>query len=147
MFEIARFEGSDLEATSSLITESLDEGFRFLLRLADEWRSGRNRFDHSGEGLFLARTQQKIVGVCGLNRDPYVSQASVARLRHLYVRPANRRQGVGRLLVEHVVDFARPTFSKLRLRTDNPQAKEFYEKFGFLAVEEVSATHYLDLSR
>ncbi len=38
---------------------------------------GVNRFDRSGEGFFFAEAGTVIVGMCGLNRDPYVNHSTV----------------------------------------------------------------------
>ncbi len=52
-----------------LVRESVAEGFGFLARLHAEWESGANRFDASGEALFVATAGAVLVGICGLNRD------------------------------------------------------------------------------
>jgi len=74
-----------------------------------------------------------IVGVCGLNRDPYVDDPSIGRVRHLYVSPSHRRQGIGRALVRTVMDAASDRFRMLRLRT-TPVAGSFYGALGFQSV-------------
>jgi hypothetical protein len=53
------------EGLDSLIDESLDQGLQFIERLRYEWVSGVNRFSLLGEALFVARTGQLLVGVCG----------------------------------------------------------------------------------
>jgi len=66
---------------------------------------------------------------------------ATGRLRHLYVRPAWRRQGVGKALVEEVLGSARSSFSRVRLRTDDAAAGAFYAALGFAASTEPNATH------
>jgi GNAT superfamily N-acetyltransferase len=130
-----------------LVEESEAEGFFPLERLVEEWRSGRNRFDQPGEALFAARSAGRLVGVCGLNRDPYVDDPRVGRVRHLYVAAAVRGGGVGRRLVEAVIEAARPHFQRLRLRTDCPIAAGFYQSLGFAATPgDPTATHARELS-
>jgi GNAT superfamily N-acetyltransferase len=121
------------------------EGFRFLTRLEAEWRDGANRFDRPGELLLGALDEGAAIALCGLNQDPYAGQASIGRLRHLYVAPAWRRQGIATLLLQAVVAAARPTFQSLRLRTGTEAAAHFYRHHGFLPVEDASATHILTL--
>lgn len=82
-----------------------------------------------------------VVGVCGLNRDPYDDDAATGRVRHLYVADAARRDGVGTALVRAVEDAARGSFTRLRLRTLNPRAARFYEAIGYIAVDEPACTH------
>ena len=90
-----------------LLAESEQAGSRFVRRLAEEWRSGANRFDRPGEALFGARVGGRLVGVCGLNVDPHVGDGRVGRVRHLYVLSSFRRRGVGRRLVAEIVAAAR----------------------------------------
>jgi GNAT superfamily N-acetyltransferase len=84
-----------------------------------------------GEALFVARVGERVVGVCGLNVDPYTAEPRVGRVRHLYVLSGQRRLGVGRRLVSEVIEAARGRFDRLRLRTENPGAAQFYEAIGF----------------
>jgi GNAT superfamily N-acetyltransferase len=72
-----------------------------------------------------------VVGVCGLNIDPYTANEGVGRVRHLYVLSAFRRRGVGRGLTAAVIEAARGRFGQLRLRTANPEAARLYEAIGF----------------
>ncbi len=130
----------------SLVEASLDEGFDFVARLRDAWIAGENRFDRNGEALFEARKGQHLIGVCGLNRDPYTSDTTVARVRRLYVLPTCRRDGVGRQLVESVLDYASGRFARVRLLTETEAASRFYCSLGFKPTEgEPASTHELVL--
>ena len=133
MTSIAKVTELDVAALETLRAESVVEGYKFVARLCDEWLSGLNRFGAPGEGLFVAQNLTGIVGVCGLNRDPYVDDASIGRVRHLYVSPSCRRQGIGRALVRTVMDAATNRFRMLRLRT-TPVAGSFYQRLGFQCV-------------
>jgi len=138
---------SPCDALSGLIAESEQHGLRFLRRLADEWSSGANRFDRPGEALFMARAPAELVGVCGLNIDPYAaSTPGVGRVRHLYVATAYRERGIGARLVEEVLKIARGRFRRLRLRTQNPAAARLYERLGFQRSPGAEdCTHVMDL--
>jgi len=82
--------------------------------------------------------------VCGLNRDPYLRDATVGRVRHLYVAVDHRRRGIGTELVSAVMSLARGHFARLRLRTDSPDADEFYLSLGFMPVTgELACSHQL----
>jgi GNAT superfamily N-acetyltransferase len=136
----------DLATLAALIAEGERSGSRFVGRLATEWDSGANRFDKRGEALFAARLDGQVVGVCGLNADPYTADRRVGRVRHLYVMEAYRRHGIGRRLLSDVVAAARGPFNRLRLRTVNPEAARFYEAMGFVPCpEEPDSSHALDL--
>lgn len=130
-----------------LIAESEQAGLRFVSRLAEEWESGRNRFDRPGEALFGALMDEGLVGVCGLNADPYAGEPRVGRVRHLYVLIAHRRHGVGRRLVGAVVAAARGPFATLRLSTTNPHAARLYETLGFSRrAGDTHCTHVLEIA-
>jgi GNAT superfamily N-acetyltransferase len=119
------------DALAALVADSEQAGWRFVRRLAGEWATGANRFDGPGEALFGAWAGGRLVGVCGLNVDPYAADPAVGRIRHLYVLAEFRRLGVGWRLVQAVMGSARGVFASLRLRTESPQAAAFYERLGF----------------
>jgi len=139
------------DTLADLIAESRREGLRFVRRLADDWASGTNRFDRPGECFFTAQVDGRIVGVCGLNVDPYLipsghKDTSIGRVRRLYVAEAYRGQGVGRRLLAAVVSAAAEHFTLLRVRTENEAAGTLYESAGFKPVSDVAdCTHVLDL--
>lgn len=114
-----------------LIRASEREGFRFLARLRREYEDGSTRFDRAGEVLLGVESGPELIAVGGLTADPYAAEPRVGRLRHLYVSPAHRRRGAGRLLVAALVEAARPHFDTLTLRTDTEAAARFYEALGF----------------
>jgi GNAT superfamily N-acetyltransferase len=130
-----------------LLARSEQEGFNMLRRLHDAWQAGTNLFDRPGEALFEARADGHLLGVCGLNADPYLDDPTVGRVRHLYVLPEARRTGVGRALVAEILDHARTRFTRLRLRTLNPEASRFYLALGFTPIDDdPHATHTLTLA-
>ena len=121
-------------------------GFRFVERLIREYRSGLNRFDRSGEVLLTASVQGAVVGIGGLNRDPYFNDPKIGRLRHLYVASVWRRHGVGRLLVNQLIHEAKQHYPLLTLRTDTLAADAFYQKLGFKILPcWEHTTHHLQL--
>jgi ribosomal protein S18 acetylase RimI-like enzyme len=137
-----------IEELAGLLAESEGAGLTFVRRLADEWQSGANRFDRPGEALFGARIGPALVGVGGLNVDPYAAADRVGRVRHLYVTSACRRSGIGRQLVTAIVEAARGRFDRLHLRTANPEAARLYERLGFRAiVDALHCTHVMTLGR
>ena len=142
-----RLIGVPSETLDVLLADSEREGSRFVRRLVDEWATGANRFDRPGEALFIARIGERLVGICGLNVDPYVAAANVGRVRRLYVLSAYRGLGVGRRLVMAVLQAARGRFDVLRLRTTNPAAARLYESLGFTpSTAGNDCTHVIDVS-
>ena len=121
--------------------EASKEGFNFMRRLIEEWRNGSNRFDKPGERLLVAINDMNIVGIGGLNVDPYKPTGDTARLRRLYVANGFRRRGVGEALVNALLVGASLRFRVVRLSTDTEAAAAFYARLGFSAIEDETATH------
>lgn len=132
-----------------LIEDSLSEGYKFIKRLVDEYKSGSNKFDKKGESLYVAKIDDEIIGIGGLNIDPYLNLSDVGRVRHLYVLRKNRGTGVGKKLLYTIIDEVRSNFRKIRLSsTNNPAAVNLYIECGFLKVEGIyKASHILEISK
>jgi GNAT superfamily N-acetyltransferase len=141
-------KASDLPADiGALVDASLSEHFGAVATLRDRWFSGENRFDAPGEALFEAREPSgRLLGICGLNVDPYAGDTWVGRVRHLFVLPAIRHSGVGTALVSRVIDAATGRFTTLRARTGDGEASSFYASLGFRAVDEPDASHEMYLA-
>ncbi|MGE3965806.1 MAG: GNAT family N-acetyltransferase [Planctomycetota bacterium] len=122
------------EAMAPLMQEAKRDGHGFVERLLREWDSGANRFDAPGEALFAKMQGASIVGIGGLNIDPYANDPTTGRVRHLYVRSSQRRCGVGRQLLGCIFRAATGSFARLHLRTSSPAAAEFYVRCGFAPV-------------
>ncbi|WP_095201911.1 GNAT family N-acetyltransferase [Mesorhizobium carmichaelinearum] len=139
-------------AFDRLKDESRLEGYWMLVRLADGWASGnnsggRNKFLKRGEALFGAWHGRELAGVCGLNIDPYTEGREQGRVRHLFVGAPHRRAGLGRMLVETVIDRARRYFAVLNTRAP-PEAFGFYERLGFQPVlGEEFVTHRMSFEK
>ena len=133
-------------AIEPLREDAARQGFSFVERLVSDWSRGINAFDRPGECLFGALLDGRdLIGVGGLNRDPYAADPAVGRIRHLYIHADFRRHGIGRAIVERLLDEARRTFSQIRLRTDSEEAARFYLRCGFLPLNEPTASHGLEL--
>jgi GNAT superfamily N-acetyltransferase len=135
------------DRVGELLIDSEAAGSRIVRRLVDDWTAGANRFDRPGEALFGASMAGRLVGVCGLNVDPYAADPRVGRVRHLYVLTACRRYGVGRQLVARIIEVAAGRFDSLRLRTNNPAAARLYNAAGFAVSAEGECTHVMNLPR
>jgi len=81
---------------------------------------------------------------CGINREAI----GLGRLRRFYVRREERRKGIGRQLVEHVLDFASRNYSRVGLRCDTDAADRFYRAVGFIRTDSVpGVTHLIELKK
>lgn len=117
------------------------EGFQFIERLFRDWETGQNRFADEGEMLVGAFNGEKAIAICGINRDPYLDDRKVGRLRHLYVLREHRRRGIAYTLVVHLLKEAKKAFERVRVRTDNSEADKLYLKCAFLRSDSPTATH------
>jgi GNAT superfamily N-acetyltransferase len=115
------------DALDPLVEESEREGFRFVRRLKDDWLSGSNRFSKPGEALFGVFDGKCLLAVGGISRE----SSDFGRLRRFYVKADQRRRGVGRLLIQHILAFAAPHYSRVVLHTDTINADRFYQSLGF----------------
>ena len=142
-----RLDDLPMAELEALLVESRTEGYNFVDRLVDEYADGSNRFDRPGEALFGVYAEGQLVAVGGLNQDPYLPDENAGRVRHVYVLPAFRRQGAGRLLMQAIIDAARSShFRLLTLRTVNPAADAFYRALGFVTQPVIEgATHHIEL--
>lgn len=141
--KIKSLESYDIER---LILESYEEGYHFIKRLRDEFEQGINRFDKSGEALFVVIMNSIIIGIGGLNQDPYINKAGYGRVRHLYILPGYRGKGIGKIILRRIIDEAREHFKILLLRTNNEIADVMYCNEGFNKGDLYNqASHYLEL--
>ena len=100
--------------------------------------------------ILLAWREHEVLGCAALRRV----QASTCELKRLYVRPAARGQGIGRRLVERMIDEARAVaYARMCLDVlpEFVTAQRLYESLGFLPAEAVSfnpvpGTKFLALS-
>lgn len=110
-----------------------------VARLVADYQSGSNRFDREGEGLWAARDDSSLVGVCGLNQDPFAAASEEAgRVRRLYVLQPWRRLGVASLLLDEVEAMAHRHHRILTAYTADPVAGAFYRARGYQTVTEVA---------
>lgn len=127
-----------------LLAESEAEGFQFVRRVVNEWESGANRFTGEGEALLGYIVGGRLVAICGLTRDPYQREATVGRLRNLYVLPEHRGRSIGTALTRRVIELAGSAFQVLRLRAATPVAASLYERLGFTATTDLdNCTHVI----
>ena len=132
---------ADLSIIRDLSRVAEAEGFRFVTRFADECANGGVQLDSPGEYFCGVFEEGDLVALGGVTPDPYVDDAGVGRVRHVFVRPEFRARGVGRMLVDRLEARAQNRYTRLRLRTDRAAAAAFYERLGYRAISNDTATH------
>ena len=115
-----------------LVQESKDEGFYFLIKLISEYENKINTFNKTGECLYGIFHGEKLIGIGGLNEDPYTENNKIGRLRRFYITKDYRRIGLGNLLLKRLLYHAEKYFKVVVLHTDTKQGDAFYIANGFV---------------
>jgi len=84
--------------------------------------------------MFGAFDGAEIVGTAGLLFGTGRKEEHKGRLVGMYVRPNSRKSGVGRRLVEAILEFARPRIEIVQLAvvSENHKAIRLYASLGFV---------------
>lgn len=122
----------------ALRVEALAEGHRFVERLASGWKSRTMRFDREGETLLAAYVNGELAGIAGVTIEPIVADA--LRMRRFYMRPAYRRNGIGRSLATELLEQA-GSAGKLVTVNAAPASFSFWESLGFMRDQRDGHTH------
>ena len=101
--------------------------------------------------LLLARINDEVAGCCALRPLDSVDYPNACEMKRLYVRPAFRSLGLGRLLAEAIMDSARMAdYDCILLDTldDMEAARALYIELGFQEVppyyhNPIAGAHYL----
>jgi GNAT superfamily N-acetyltransferase len=133
--QIEKVKKGPIKGFSCLREASEREGFRSLLRLEEEWQNGTNTFSQPGEALFTIWGNGSLIGIGGINQDPYSRDKEVGRLRRFYIMASFRGQGIGSMLLLWILKNHWGFFEEIRLRTDSEKAAKFYERHGFQKVK------------
>ncbi|MGD9091855.1 MAG: GNAT family N-acetyltransferase [Anaerolineales bacterium] len=142
--DIVQLQELPLDDLQPLLVESRQQGFDFLDRLVQEYLGGSNCFSGANEALFSVYKRPDMVAIGGLSADPYLMEDDAGRIRHVYVLSAWRRQGVGKLLMNRIIEEASSHYRILTLRTFSDGADKFYRALGFRTEPEIYATtHHL----
>jgi len=101
--------------------------------------------------LLLALADGQVAGCCALRPIDEVDEPNASEMKRLYVRPAFRRFGLGRMLVEATLDAGRRMgYAAILLDTldEMEAARTLYEDLGFEEVapyyhNPIAGAHYL----
>jgi len=142
---VSRVDELPSDIKPEILEASIREDFSPIQWLIADWLDGKNQFSLPGESFYEARTQGRLIGVCGINQDPYAeSNTKAGRIRRLYVLPEFRRRGVGTKLIMRVVEDAHLHFPEINLRAYDKGSATFFEVVGFIRNDEDSnRTHWM----
>lgn len=128
----------DLPADFARLRAAADaEGFRALARLEAEWAEDRDAF----VCLLGAMQGDRLAAIGGLTPEPEALGQAAMRVRRLYVDPAARRSGVGRTLVNALLQEALDSVSLVTINARDTLAPAFWDALGFARVADLPWSH------
>ncbi|MFZ0543802.1 MAG: GNAT family N-acetyltransferase [Candidatus Promineifilaceae bacterium] len=128
---IREFQPSDQYEVKTLILNGLEEHFGFINpNLNSDLNDIMSRYLQTGHSFVVGEEDGEIVGTAGLVRV----SAEVCRIVRIAVRADKRRAGIGRMLIEYLLQLAsEKQFIKVLVETnlDWYDAIRLYERCGF----------------
>jgi ribosomal protein S18 acetylase RimI-like enzyme len=113
----------------------IDSPHAFASTLEDEQDEPLDRFGTRLDNSFVIGAFQgtRLIGVAGFYVQPKPKHMHKGVLWGMYVRPEGRQAGIGRRLVEAIIDHARQHVELLQLMVvaDNVPARRLYDRLGF----------------
>jgi ribosomal protein S18 acetylase RimI-like enzyme len=108
-------------------------------------------YSHPRGTLLMAFVGEELAGCCALRPLDTVDYPNACEMKRLYVRPGFRSDGIGRQLVEVILDCARQAaYDCVLLDTldDMESARALYEDLGFEEIppyyhNPIEGAHYL----
>jgi RimJ/RimL family protein N-acetyltransferase len=139
VIRVRRAEPSDAQALVNLADAVGREAERWILSsegwrsIGDERRYLKTVQRHPDAAVFVAEDDGVVVGRLSVARDPHPASRHVADVG-LMVAASHRGRGIGRMLLDEAVSWARMSeIRKLELHVFpwNEPALKLYESFGF----------------
>jgi ribosomal protein S18 acetylase RimI-like enzyme len=88
------------------------------------------------DGFLMIELDEPVAFIaCDTNWFSCFEGKTVGEIHELFVKPSHRRRGLGKMLVEKAIDYARERERKIMglwVGVRNFSAKEFYAKLGFI---------------
>jgi ribosomal protein S18 acetylase RimI-like enzyme len=98
-----------------------------------EWAARARKWNGEGCAGFLAMDGETVCGIVSATPDD-LDATRVAWVEAMWVAPAHRKNGVGRMLIEFIFAWARArglVSLKLMVTSSNDRAIGFYRRLGF----------------
>jgi putative acetyltransferase len=148
----SRGDGSQVELIQATLPEHIEEARSLFLEYGsslsfslcfqsfdEELKSLPGAYGPPSGRLLLARSSGHAAGCVALRK----LEAGICEMKRLYVRPADRGSGLGRLLVERIIAEARIIgYERMRLDTIESAMKDaiaLYRRMGFEEIAPYSA--------
>ena len=112
---------------NKLLNKSLRHNARKLVRSTIDRQWFKNAYKFSSRHYMVMNTTGKLVGFALINRN-HRNQRGDVRIRLI---GTNKGKGIGRLLMERIINNARQRGLKTVTLESVPEARAFYNKMGF----------------
>lgn len=129
--QIVRLGAALPDDLPALQDEAAAEGYRFVDGIMEEWNAGRYAGADDRNTLFALYREGVLAAIGAVTPDPYDPAPDLLRIRHVYVRPGNRREGVGRVLAGALIQQGLALAPRLSLNAADAGAAAFWEAMGF----------------
>ena len=142
MTQVARIDANLPATFEALAQTARDEGYTFLDRLAARWRGAEYDTD-ADASVFGVFGEGALIAIGAQTYDEYDPSPAHRRLRHFYVHPDARRNGVGRALAGALIQEAFQRAPLLHLRATHDLSRAFWDAMGFERVDRPDRSHRL----
>jgi len=129
--QIVRLSEALPDDLPALQAEAAAEGYRFVDGILEEWNAGRYQAEDERNTLLAVYREGMLAAIGAVTPDPYDPAPDLLRIRHVYVRPADRREGVGRTLASALIQQGLALAPRLSLNAADAGASAFWEAMGF----------------
>ncbi|WID94768.1 GNAT family N-acetyltransferase [Bosea vestrisii] len=129
--QIVRLSEALPDELPALQAEAAAEGYRFVEGILEEWDAGRYLAGDDRNALFALYCGGALAAIGAVTPDPYDPAPDLLRIRHVYVRPGDRRAGVGRSLASALIQQGLALAPRLSLNAADAGAAAFWEAMGF----------------
>jgi ribosomal protein S18 acetylase RimI-like enzyme len=131
--KIRNFKPTDAEKVAKLSNDNSD-----VFQYSDVSEAFlRKMSEDPSYHMFVLSDGNAIIGFCGVN---YL-QLPLAELGPICVVAGRRGEGLGRLLVDSILEFLEPLNAKklfIKVKVSNTEALDFFEKLDFIREGDVS---------
>jgi GNAT superfamily N-acetyltransferase len=131
MLQIVRIQDRLSEGLERLRLSAIEEGWRHLDRLAEDWNCGATRYDGDGEALLAAFEDGILKAVGAVCVEPNPADEPARRLRRFYVGTQFRRRHIGKTLASALMQQGWAAAPLLTVHAVRPQSVLFWEGLGF----------------
>ncbi len=135
--EIIKAVPSDAKALTELTMRSKDF-WNYGIELIESWREELTITPHFIEDTEVYKLQSHD-GILGFYAYSFQQERTV-KLEFLFIEPNEIGKGIGKLLINDFLKRLKSTKTKRILLDADPNAEEFYQKFGFQSVGKLASS-------